>query len=69
MLSDFFPPGTPAQEEMSLGGKLAVNELESPPLTLDKVRDAIFHARSFNAPGLDGVPAVVRKELWPVTHG
>jgi len=35
-------------------------------LTKREVKDAIFRAKPFKAPGMDGIPAVVWKELWPV---
>jgi hypothetical protein len=40
--------------------------IEAVPLTKEDIRRAIFAAGSFKAPGLDGLPGVVWKELWEV---
>jgi hypothetical protein len=36
------------------------------PLTVHEVKEAIFRAQPHKAPGLDDVPAVAWKELWPI---
>ena len=36
------------------------------PLTMHEVREAVFRAQPYKAPGLDDIPAIVWKELWPI---
>ena len=36
------------------------------PLTFEEVRQAVLGAQPYKAPGQDGIPAIVWKELWPV---
>ena len=36
-----------------------------PRLTLEEVERRVFEAQSWKAPGEDGLPAVVWKEVWP----
>ena len=37
-----------------------------PPLTIEEVERRIFAAKSWKAPGDDGLPAIVWKQVWPV---
>ena len=36
------------------------------PLTIHEVKEAVFRAQPHKAPGLDDIPAIVWKELWPI---
>ena len=36
------------------------------PLTMHEVKDAVFRAQAYKAPGLDDIPTIVWKELWPI---
>lgn len=44
----------------------AVEQIEHAPLTVEEVKEAFFRASPFKAPGVDGIPAVVWRELWLV---
>jgi hypothetical protein len=37
------------------------------PQTLEEVREAIMAAQLYKALGIDGIPAIMQKELWPVS--
>ena len=63
LLKVFFPPLpiVTEKEPDSPRGK----ELESPEITAEEVERAIFKASSWKAPGADGMPAMVWKQMWP----
>jgi len=42
------------------------SQLPWEPLTMHEVKEAVFRAQPHKAPGLDDIPAVVWKELWPI---
>jgi hypothetical protein len=64
LLTIFFPP-LPAviEEEGSWPQRAPVS---MPRLTMEEVERRVFAAKSWNAPGDDGLPAMVWKQVWPV---
>lgn len=63
LLSTFFPPLPNVIEEESPRPQRA--PLLMPPLTIEEVKDKVFAAKSWKAPGDDGLPAEVWKQTWP----
>ena len=65
LLEEFFgtqaPITTPDERSM-----VEYTQLPWEPLTIHEAKEAIFRAQSFKAAGLDDIPAIVWKELWPV---
>jgi hypothetical protein len=64
LLSVFFPP-LPARIEDE-GPRPPRATVAMPPLTMEEVERRIFAAKSWKAPGGDGLPAIVWKQVWPV---
>jgi hypothetical protein len=64
LLSVFFPP-LPARIEDE-GPRPQRAAASIPPLTMEEVERRIFAAKSWKAPGDDGLPAMVWKQVWPV---
>jgi endonuclease/exonuclease/phosphatase family metal-dependent hydrolase/ribonuclease HI len=64
LLSVFFPP-LPARIEDE-GPRPQRTAVSMPPLTMEEVERRIFAAKSWKAPGDDGLPAMVWKQVWPV---
>jgi hypothetical protein len=64
LLSAFFPP-LPARIEDE-GPRPQRTPVLMPPLTMEEVERRIFAAKSWKAPGDDGLPAMVWKQVWPV---
>ena len=63
LLSTFFPPLPAAiDDEGSRPQRAAVS---MPRLTMEEVERAVFAAKSWKAPGEDGLPAIVWKQIWP----
>ena len=66
LMKCFFPEVPEITQEQNTGDLHIPERLEMEPLTLREVEDAIFKARPHKAPGVDGLPAIVWQELWPV---
>lgn len=66
LLQEFFDGAGQAQMATTEAGSQGLVPLPWQPLTRDEVKDAIFRAQPYKAPGIDGIPAVGWKELWPV---
>ena len=64
MLTTFFPP-LPEEIEDE-GARSERSSIVMPQLTLEEVEQKVFAAKPGKAPGDDGLPAVVWKEVWPV---
>jgi hypothetical protein len=64
LLRTFFPP-LPIQIEDELEGPPRA-PLAWPELTMEEVERKVMAAKPWKAPGDDGLPATVWKELWPV---
>lgn len=64
LLKVFFPPLPEFIEEEGTRPQRA--QLPSEDLTLEEVRRHIFLAKPWTAPGDDGMPAEVWKQVWPV---
>ncbi|KID81061.1 Endonuclease/exonuclease/phosphatase [Metarhizium guizhouense ARSEF 977] len=64
LLRTFFPPLPPMVEDEPDGPQRAA--LVMPELTMEEVERKVMAAKPWKAPGDDGLPAMVWKELWPV---
>ena len=64
LLSVFFPPLPERIEDE--GPRPQRTAVSMPPLTMEEVERRIFAAKSWKAPGEDGLPAMVWKQVWPV---
>ncbi|RKK09806.1 hypothetical protein BFJ67_g18207, partial [Fusarium oxysporum f. sp. cepae] len=63
-LNVFFPPlPTDIEEE---GPRPRRREVAMPNLTMEEVEEKVMEAKAWKAPGQDGLPAMVWKQLWPV---
>ncbi|RKK06375.1 hypothetical protein BFJ68_g17121 [Fusarium oxysporum] len=62
----FFPP-LPAVFEDE-GTRPRWVEVDMPNITLDEVEQKVMAAKAWKAPGEDGLPAMVWKQLWPVAQ-
>jgi ribonuclease HI len=60
----FFPPLPPVTRSEPIEQPLS--PLHCPILTEWEVKRAIFQANPWKAPGIDGLPAAVWQQLWPV---
>jgi len=63
LLQAFFPPPPLCEPEDAPSG---YSQLPWEPITKDEVKNAVFRASLDKAPGRDGLPARVCRELWPV---
>ena len=63
-MSVFFPL-LPAEIEDE-GPQPQRNAVPTPRLSMEEVERRIFVAKSWKAPGEDGLPAMVWKQIWPV---
>ncbi|KAM5529724.1 hypothetical protein FOXYSP1_17568 [Fusarium oxysporum f. sp. phaseoli] len=64
LLNVFFPPlPTDIEEE---GPQPRRREVAIPNLTMEEVEEKVMEAKAWKAPGQDGLPAMVWKQLWPV---
>ncbi|KAJ6436838.1 reverse transcriptase [Purpureocillium lavendulum] len=64
LLRTFFPPLPPQIEAESEGSQRP--PVAWPELTMEEVERKVMAAKPWKAPGDDGLPAMVWKELWPV---
>ena len=64
LLGSFFPPlpHSIAEEPATI----IVAPIEDPELTLEEVKRKVFSAKPWKAPGRDGLPTIVWRQLWPV---
>lgn len=62
LLQAFFPTPPREQEE----DRAVYNQLYCEPIAKHEVKAAVFRASPDKAPGRDGMPARVWRELWPV---
>ncbi|KAB2568601.1 putative RNA-directed DNA polymerase from transposon BS [Lasiodiplodia theobromae] len=66
LIKSFFPE-LPEVRSPQIGAAPSLGEpIKHAPLTVEEVKEAIFRASPFKAPGPDGIPVVVWRELWPV---
>jgi hypothetical protein len=64
LLRTFFPPlPTTIEDE---GERPQRNAVNMPELTMEEVERCIYSAKPWKAPGGDGLPAMVWRQLWPV---
>ncbi|KAL9561263.1 hypothetical protein ACKAV7_014618 [Fusarium commune] len=63
LLSVFFPPLPAVVEDEER--RPAQREITMPELTLEEVEEKVMAAKAWKAPGEDGLPAMVWKQLWP----
>jgi hypothetical protein len=66
LLNTFFPP-LPARIEDE-GDRPRRREVLMPDLTMEEVEHKVLAAKPWKAPGEDGLPAIVWKQLWPVVR-
>lgn len=64
LLSVFFPPLPESIEDK--GQRPQRTAVSMPSLTMEEVERRVFAAKSWKAPGDDGLPAIVWKQIWPV---
>ena len=64
LLSTFFPP-LPSNIDDE-GPKPQRGPVEWPAITLEEVERQLHAAKSWKAPGEDGLPVIVWKQVWPV---
>jgi endonuclease/exonuclease/phosphatase family metal-dependent hydrolase len=64
LLSTFFPPLPAATEEEE--ERPCRSAIISPKITLEEIEQRLNAMKAWKAPGEDGLPAVVWKQLWPV---
>jgi hypothetical protein len=64
LLSVFFPPLPAVIEDEER--RPAQREIAMSELTLEEVEEKVMAAKAWKAPGEDGLPAMVWKQLWPV---
>ena len=64
LLAGFFPP-LPAGIDDE-GPRPQRAPVPMPPLTMEEIEQRIFAAKPWKAPGEDGLPAIVWKQVWPV---
>ncbi|KAK1509295.1 hypothetical protein CABS01_16854 [Colletotrichum abscissum] len=67
LLSTFFPPLPSRIEEE--GERPQRSPVPFPDLTLGEIERQLFAAKSWKAPGEDGLPVAVWKHTWPVVKG
>jgi hypothetical protein len=63
LLTTFFPP-LPARIEDE-GPRPQRTAAPMPPLTMEEIERKIVAAKPWKAPGEDGLPAIVWKQIWP----
>jgi hypothetical protein len=63
LLQAFFPTPPPCEHE---DAPTSYNQLPWEPIAKHEVQAAVFRASPDKAPGRDGLPARVWRELWPV---
>lgn len=64
LLATFFPPLPSNIEDEAVRPLLAA--VPMPELTLEEVERQLNNAKSWKAPGDDGLPTIVWKQIWPV---
>jgi hypothetical protein len=64
LLATFFPPLPAVIEEE--GPRPQRAPVPMPRLSVEEVERRVFAAQSWKAPGDDGLPAIVWKQIWPV---
>jgi hypothetical protein len=64
LLSVFFPPLAAVIEDE--GPRPRRREVAMPTLTMEEVEEKVMEAKAWKAPGQDGLPAMVWKQLWSV---
>jgi hypothetical protein len=64
LLATFFPP-LPAMIEDE-GTRPQREPIHMPDLTMEEIERKVFEAKPWKAPGEDGLPAMVWRQLWPV---
>ena len=67
IIKSFYPPlpDSIAEEPVTA----AITQVEDPDITIEEIKRKVYRAKPWKAPGRDGLPSIVWRQLWPVVKG